>query len=100
MRTRKWRLTLSLANLILAVVMSAVGAHQAELDYARHRITQYLGYLPVAQLVSYCLNAPAFALVNLFRDFAMTHHLVPAYWFGVHCFYFVFYEYYVALFAF
>jgi len=97
----KWRLVLSIGNLILALGMSALGAREWAADLIAHPQYFYHGnlyYSPTAQWLSYCLNAPSFYVVNLFGSFAMRHHLLPPGWFGAYCFYFVHYEYYLALF--
>jgi hypothetical protein len=103
MKTWKWRIVLAVANLFLAVGMSAVGARQWATDRNLHPEYFYHGnlyYIPTAQWLSYCLNVPSFAAVNLAGNFTMSYHLLPSGWFGTYCFYFVHYEYYLALFLF
>ncbi len=103
MKTWKWRVVLAVANLVLAVGMSALGAREWAVDHRLHPEYFYHGnlyYVPTAQWLSYCLNVPSFAVVNLTGNFAMRHHLLPSGWFGTYCFYFVHYEYYLALFLF
>ncbi len=97
----KWRIALSVGSLALAVGMSAVGAKQANDDRRLHPGYFYhgnLAYSPTAQWLSYRVNAPAFAITNLLRNFALAHGLVPTRWLDAHCFYFVPGEYYFLLF--
>jgi hypothetical protein len=96
MRRWKWRIALSAGNLLLAIGMSAIGLREWAIDSAHH--VGGIGYEPTAQWLSYCINAPPFAFTNLLLNFAMGHHLLPSGWWDVHCFHFVRYEYYVALF--
>lgn len=99
----KWRLVLSIANLSLALGMSALGAQEWAADLIVHPQYFYHGnlyYSPTAQWLSYCLNAPSLYVTNLFGTFAMRYHLLPPSWFETYCFYFVHYEYYLALFLF
>jgi hypothetical protein len=103
MKRWKWRFVLSIVNLIVALGMSALGAREWAADLIVHPQYFYHGnlyYSPIAQWLSYCLNAPSFYVVNLFGSFAMRYHLLPPGWFGIYCFYFVRYEYFLALFLF
>ncbi len=99
----KWTLILSFGNLLLAVGMSTVGLREYERFHVTHPGAFYHGniyYEPAPQLLSYCLNAPPFAVSNVFLNFVMIHHILPQSWLDVHCFYFVRYEFYVGLFLF
>jgi hypothetical protein len=103
MRRWKWRIVLAAVNLLLAIGMSAVGMREYAADHQLHPGYFYHGnryYVPTAQWISYCLNAPAHLVANMFDDFAMRYHLMPSRWFGVWCFYFVHYEFYAAVFLF
>ena len=96
MKTYKWRIVLSIGNVLLAVGMSAVGVHQYTVDHRLHPEAFYHGnlyYVPAAQWWNYCLNAPSQAVVGLAH-----YYVLPSGWSGFWVFYFVPYEYYVAVF--
>lgn len=68
MKTFKWRLILSTLNLGSAISLSALGMQQYQTFRRLHPFAFYEGtfvYIPPSQLVSDCLNAPAFVLANL-----------------------------------
>jgi hypothetical protein len=103
MKTWKWRIGLSVVNLLLAIGMSALGAGQWEADGRLHPEYFYHGnlyYCPTAQWLSYCLNAPSLAVVNVIGDFTIRYHLLPQSLLGAYLFYFVRPEFYVAIFLF
>jgi hypothetical protein len=103
MNALRWRIALSLGNLLSAITMSLVGEHQYERDRRAHPNYSYRAsglYQPTAQSASYCLNIPPFAVSNLFLNFAMSRQVLPPSWWDVNCFYFVRYEFYVGLFFF
>jgi len=68
MKPYKWRAILSVANLVLALALSAIGLREYRLfrqtnPGAFHEVN--LAYLPSAQLVMYSVDAPAFVVNNL-----------------------------------
>ncbi len=68
MKSFKWRIILCTVNLAAAVVLSALGAREYEAFRHLRPSAFYEGnflYIPAAQLVSDCVNAPALVLSNL-----------------------------------
>jgi hypothetical protein len=99
LRSFRWRVLLSIANLFLALGMSALGT----LQYQRFRGSQpqafYHGhheYIPAAQLVSYCMNAPTFLATNALASWQFWRRA----WGGTSYFYYVSADFYVLLFFF
>jgi hypothetical protein len=83
----KWRIILSLSNLLAALVQSAAGLKEPEAFLqANPPHDQILPYIPTVQLISYCINAPALVLTNvmgrspIWRDFWGGRYL-GGYWF-------------------
>ncbi len=104
MRKWKWRIALSVGNLLLAIAMSAIGLRQYEKFHATHPGAFYegnIGYVPGVQLASYCINLIPFVTANALSNFAVTQHLPGVNWLESHSlFYFVYPQYYAALFLF
>jgi hypothetical protein len=97
MKNHKWRILLSLTNLALAVVLAIVAARQYHFIQRTDPGEFYEGnyhYMPVAQAISICINAPSYMASELLRNFE--HFFSSVYWFphdgGP--------EYYVTLFVF
>lgn len=68
MKPFTWRITLSTASLVAAVVLSALGTREYQLFRRLYPLAFYEGnfiYIPPAQVVSGCVNSPAFVLSNL-----------------------------------
>jgi hypothetical protein len=68
MMTVKWRIILSTLNLASAILLSVLGARQDQAFSQMHPFARYEGnfvYIPPAQVVSGCVNAPAFVFSNL-----------------------------------
>lgn len=64
----KWRIILSTLNLASAILLSVLGARQDQAFRQMHPFAHYEGnfvYIPPAQVVSGCVNAPAFVSSNL-----------------------------------
>lgn len=100
MRAFKWRLLLSVANVLLALGMSALGLHEYETDHRTHPEYFYHGnvyYVPPAQIVSYCLNVPALVASNLFRNFGIKHVSAESRLFVAQSFFHVYTGYYLAV---
>jgi len=71
LRRFKWRVFLSVLNLLLALGLSELGMLEYNKFNDTHPGAFYHGhhaYLPVAQLVSYCINASPFFLANLMHN--------------------------------
>ena len=87
MKNYKWRIVLSLVNLVAAIGLSALGLRQYEAFRRAHLHSDaILSYIPTAQLIGYCLNAPSFVLSNLLgniRRWRMFWHgrWLDGYWF-------------------
>jgi hypothetical protein len=66
MKSYKWRIVLSLVNLVAAIGLSALGPREYETFRRAHTHSDAtVPYIPTAQLVSYCMNTPSFVLSNL-----------------------------------
>jgi hypothetical protein len=65
MKSYNWRILLSLVNLVAAIGLSALGPRQYEAFQQAHPHAHVASYIPTAQLISYCMNAPSFVLSNL-----------------------------------
>jgi len=66
MKHYKWRIVLPLVNLVAAIGLSALGPSEYEAFRQAHPHSDAtVPYIPTAQLISYCVNAPPFVLSNL-----------------------------------
>jgi hypothetical protein len=68
MKSFRWRIVLSTVNLAAAIMLSTLGAREYQEFRGLHPFASYEGnflYIPPAQLVSDCVNAPAFVASNL-----------------------------------
>lgn len=97
MRNARWRILLSLSSFILAVILGFAAAREYHLIQHSDPLRFYEGnyhYMPPAQAISYCLNAPSYVASALVRNFE--HLSGGVYWFphdgGP--------EYYIAVFIF
>src|ERR1700744_804835 len=73
----RWRVILSLANLVGAVVLSLFGAHEYEQFRRLNQTSFHEGntyYVPPAHLVTYCIDAPAFVLSNVISNQSVWRH--------------------------
>src|SRR5215831_1773831 len=99
MQRIRWAATLAAANVVVAVSLSWVGLVQYERDYRLHPGYFYHGnmyYLPTAQVVMYCLNAPSYVASNWFVDSAIRYFGSSADIFAAHAFFYVNIAFYVA----
>ncbi len=102
MKKFKWRIALSALNVMLAALMCTFGRNEYRAAHSKYPEYFYHGnlyYIPMAQLVSYCLNAPALAASNLFRNLGMKL-AGPSSWFTAYWFFYVYPGYFVAVFLF
>ena len=87
MKTHKWRILLPLTNLVLAVVLAIVAARQYHFIQRTDPDEFYEGnyhYMPVAQAISLCINAPSYVASELLRNLEYTLHVSVfsrVYWF-------------------
>jgi hypothetical protein len=68
MRPYRYRISLSVFNVAIALAMSAIGAHEYQTFRQLNPSAFYegrAGYVSPAQLISYCINVPAFVFANL-----------------------------------
>lgn len=85
----KWRVILSMSNLFAAVCQSALGQHQYDVFRRAHLHTDaVVPYIPTAQLISYCINAPSFVFANLLGNLSAWETFwggrgLGGYWFHV-----------------
>ena len=100
LRTFKWRLILSLSNLVAAVAQSALGLHEAKLIFQPPQFHDDPLFTPPAQLISNCINAPAFLFTNLVGNMRVWRIVWAGRWLGGEWFYHVSVSFYVALFFF
>jgi hypothetical protein len=99
LRRFKWRIILSLTNLLAALAQSALGLNEAEAFLkANPPHDNVLPYIPIAQLISYSLNAPALVVTNLVGRVPAWRAFWRGQWLGGYCFYDVSTSFYVALF--
>jgi hypothetical protein len=99
MKRFKWRILLSLSNVLLAIGLSVLGVREYETFSGSREGAFYHGhhvYLPAAQLISYCMNAPAFLLENLLGRF----QLWSSVWGNGWWFYYVSHDFYFLVFLF
>jgi hypothetical protein len=101
MKNYKWRMALSLLNLAASIALSALGLR----EYSAFRIAlkhsdAIVPYVPTAQLISYCLNAPSFVLSNLLGNTWLWRSLWGERWLGGYWFQRVSVTFYVFLFLF
>lgn len=80
LQKHRWRLILSFGNLGLAIAQSALGLHAVRVNPLR--LHDLILVIPTQQVISYCINAPAFIISNLvlnigfWRVFFANHLLV------------------------
>lgn len=68
MKPFKWRIVLPLANLAISIFLAVLGTRESQAFREAHPVASYepnFVYIPPAQLVSNCVNVPAFVLSNL-----------------------------------
>jgi hypothetical protein len=84
----KWRLILSLFNLLIAIAQSALGLHSAKVILKQAtRYDNVFLFIPTPQVISDCINAPAFILPNLIGNTALWKNLWGERWLGAYVFY-------------
>jgi len=100
-RKLTWRIILSTANLLGAMIQSVLGLR--EYDAFRRQLVHsdaIFPYIPPAQLISYCINAPSFVFTNLLGNLPVWR----AFWAGKglagYWFHHVSITFYLALFLF
>lgn len=94
----KWRLILSLSNLVIAVAQSALALHSAKVVLKQAtRYDNVFIFIPTPQVISDCINAPSFILSNLIGNTAAWKNLWGDRWLGAHVFYQVPVFFYVVL---
>jgi hypothetical protein len=77
MKHYRWRIILSVSNLLLAGLLFSLGQHEFK-SLARSPGAFYegaVGYVPTAQQVSYCWNTPSLVLTAPLRN-RLTGHVV------------------------
>jgi hypothetical protein len=100
MRAFKWRVLLASTNVILAIWMSMIGLHEYETVHRLHPEYFYHGnlyYLPTAQIVSYCLNMPAYVASLKLASLGMHYIQSKSGLFTAHSFFYVYDGFYVLL---
>lgn len=66
MKRYKWRIVLPLVNLVAAIGLSALGPSEYEAFRRAHPHSgATVPYIPTAQIINYCVDAPPFVLSNL-----------------------------------
>lgn len=98
MKSYKWRIVLSLVNLVAAIGLSALGPREYEAFRRAHAHSDAIApYIPTAQLISYCVNAPSFVLSNLLGNVRAWRMFWKERWLGAYWFQNVSVTYYVFL---
>jgi len=69
----KWRITLSLANVVMAAVLFRLGLDEVKRNSDSHA-NPAPEYVPTAQRISYCMNLPPFVARNI-----TVNYLLPKY---------------------
>jgi len=67
----RWRIALSTVNLAIAALLSVLGSREYRAFSQLHPHARYEGnfiYIPPAQLISDCINAPVFVLSHLVEN--------------------------------
>jgi hypothetical protein len=101
MKNYKGRIVLSLVNLVAAIGLSALGPREYAAFRAGHMHSDAIvPYIPTAQLISYCVNAPSFVLSNLLGNVRAWRMFWKERWLGGYWFQNVSVTFYVFLFVF
>jgi hypothetical protein len=94
----KWRLILPLSNLAIAIAQSVLGLHAARVILRQAtRYDNVFLFIPTPQVISYCINAPAFILSNLIGNTTAWRSVWGERLLGAHVFYGVAVSFYVML---
>jgi hypothetical protein len=94
----KWRILLPLSNLLAALGQSALGLKKSEAFLkANPPHDQVLPYVPMIQVISYCINAPALVLSNLIDRIPVWRAFWNERWLGSYLFRDISGSFYVAL---
>jgi hypothetical protein len=101
MRKLKWRIILSTANLLAVIAQSALGLRQYE-TFRRELMHSdaIVPYIPAAQLISYCINAPSFVFTNVLGNLPAWRTFWGGKGLGGYCFHDVSISFYLVLFCF
>jgi hypothetical protein len=100
MKVFKWRISLALVNLALALVMCRIGLHEYLSDHRQHPGYFYHGnlyYLPAAQIATYCWNMPAYVASSQFAEIGIRYLKSDSPAFSKYSFFFVYWGFFVAV---